>query len=527
MRRFAQPTRPQRRPGFLAAFRLGIGAVALWGMATVLLTCALRITYPYELEWMEGGVLQHIHRICRGEPIYVPPSFHFVPFIYPPLYYYVSAAVVPIVGGGFLGPRLVSLGASIGCAAVISLFVYRETRRKLPALAAAALYAGTFAVVDGWFDLARVDSLFPLLVLGAAYLIRFGRGPRHTVAAGLLLTAAFFTKQSTLVFAGPLLLFCLVYQPRRLPILLKFSVVPCVLISVWLNLRSDGWFGYYIFALPRQHAWVPRSDYLRFWLADLLPHVPIALGMAILLAASRWKYWRRLPAVGFYTAMTAGALAVSWLSRLHTGGDINVVLPAFATVAILFGLAAAELPGAIRRLPGMETADRARIEATVLTAVVIQLLLLCFNPFNWIPSDADRRMGDQLVDFIRQVPGDVVVPAAPYLAARAGKPTTAHHMALMDVLRAPDSDEGKQVLLEDMYLQLRNPAWRAILLHRREGWYEEFEQSRLPDDFRFDRVLIESSEVFRPKSGTTLFVPTHLFRRKETVSCQNPSGKSN
>lgn len=75
--------------------------------------------------------------------------------------------------------------------------------------------------------------------------------------AVVLLTAAFFTKQSTMVFAAPLLLFHLLYHPRRFPLLLATSVVPCVIASGYLHWRTGGWFTYCIFTLPRQHAWVP------------------------------------------------------------------------------------------------------------------------------------------------------------------------------------------------------------------------------------------------------------------------------
>ena len=35
---------------------------------------ALRVGYPFDLEWMEGGMLLHADRVLKGEGIYVPPS---------------------------------------------------------------------------------------------------------------------------------------------------------------------------------------------------------------------------------------------------------------------------------------------------------------------------------------------------------------------------------------------------------------------------------------------------------------------
>ena len=39
----------------------------------------LRVGYPFDLEWMEGGMLLHADRVLKGEGIYVPPSFEFIP----------------------------------------------------------------------------------------------------------------------------------------------------------------------------------------------------------------------------------------------------------------------------------------------------------------------------------------------------------------------------------------------------------------------------------------------------------------
>ena len=51
-----------------------------------LFTVSQRIEYPYDLEWMEGGMLIHAWRIQQELGIYVPPSSDFIPYIYPPLY---------------------------------------------------------------------------------------------------------------------------------------------------------------------------------------------------------------------------------------------------------------------------------------------------------------------------------------------------------------------------------------------------------------------------------------------------------
>ena len=74
--------------------------VALWllGMAAaayMLLYAGLavfRVPYPFELEWLEGSVVDVVHRLLLGQKIYVEPSVEFASHAYTPLYFYVSAA---------------------------------------------------------------------------------------------------------------------------------------------------------------------------------------------------------------------------------------------------------------------------------------------------------------------------------------------------------------------------------------------------------------------------------------------------
>ena len=61
----------------------------------------LRARYPFELEWMEGGVLDHVRVVLSGQPLYRAPSVEFTPFIYTPFYYAVCAALARVFGVGF------------------------------------------------------------------------------------------------------------------------------------------------------------------------------------------------------------------------------------------------------------------------------------------------------------------------------------------------------------------------------------------------------------------------------------------
>ena len=56
-------------------------AVVLVAAGYVLLYVGLafvRLRYPFELEWMEGSIVEHVRRAAAGEAIYARPSIDFV-----------------------------------------------------------------------------------------------------------------------------------------------------------------------------------------------------------------------------------------------------------------------------------------------------------------------------------------------------------------------------------------------------------------------------------------------------------------
>jgi hypothetical protein len=189
---------------------------------------------------------------------------------------------------------------------------------------------------------------------------------------------------------------------------------------------------------------------------------------------------------------------------------VNVLLPALAVLSVLFGLAMAQLPLRAERLGHVGPASRVRLRALVPAAVILQLLLLSFNPLRWAPTPEDRKIGDALAAEIARLPGEVIVPTAPYLAVRAGKPPTAHLMAVMDVLRARGSQRVKRRLLADIHRRLRDPRCQAILLPGREVWFHE---APLPADFVYVGRAVELPPDADRACRMAEILPVHLFIR--------------
>ena len=208
----------------MAAVRAGDGAAAGARLAAALLGLAVigfylavalsRLTYPFTIEWLESNSLVEVHRILAGQQLYPAPSVGYVPDGYPPLYFAVSAAVAGVLGPSYLPLRLVSLVSSLACFALLGRLVQRETGSATAGIAAAGMLAATYFATGTWFDVGRVDSLFLALSVAALYAARWMRRTRGAVGCGVLLAAAFLTKQNGLA-EGVVVLAALAAGPRR------------------------------------------------------------------------------------------------------------------------------------------------------------------------------------------------------------------------------------------------------------------------------------------------------------------------
>jgi hypothetical protein len=86
--------------------------LALPGLLQLLLLCTAffaRFAYPYDLEWMEGGMLTHAAQLDEGRTMYRAPSVDFIPYLYTPLYPTVLAALGKLFGLGYQVGRAVSI----------------------------------------------------------------------------------------------------------------------------------------------------------------------------------------------------------------------------------------------------------------------------------------------------------------------------------------------------------------------------------------------------------------------------------
>lgn len=236
-------------------------SVAIMQFTRFLFIALSRITFPFTLEWMEGGSFVQVSRILNRQALYVRPSFDFIPQIYPPVYFYVSALVSKVLGNSFLSLRLVSILSTLGILFLIFSLVYEHSGSTLGGILASSLFCATYELTGYWFDIARVDSLALALLLLAAYFLLKDK-LWASILGGVFLALSCFTKQTMLIAAGIFIIYCLFSLHKKNLIFLATAIITFLSGTLILDLLHSGWYSYYIFHLPGQHSVISDANKL-------------------------------------------------------------------------------------------------------------------------------------------------------------------------------------------------------------------------------------------------------------------------
>ena len=497
-----------RFPEVLRVTAIGI-ALAFTGVYLVL--AILRMGYAFELEWIEGGSLSMVRRVLDGRPLYDSPSLSYIPFNYPPLYYWLSGLAARVLGLEFTALRLVSFAASLACGALIFSLVWAETKRRSAGVLAVGLFFATYRLAGAWLDVARVDSLHLALVLSGFLLLRVVRAPLVAgVAAGAILTLAFLTKQSALVAAFPMAVY-LLFSDRTRGIAFAGSMATLVIASVFvLDSTSGGWFRYYVFELAGKYA--PQiSMATQFWRVDFAGPLAFCIlaGLFAFLVPPEGAGRGR----GITFAAIVGLLVSSWTVRAYPATYDNVLLPACAAAALMLGLGWDAAQSSAQRW-GSRYAPRLTAFAGI--AVVLQFVALSYNPLQQLPDEADVAAGERIVENLALTDGPALVPCHDYLSVRAGKGEHFHEMAFMAVAKSGDDTTAVR-LRRQLREAVQDRFWSWIILDTRDWLFEELAVAYEP---RFN--VVEEGEMWpvtgmrrRPES---MFVPKAAATDLENTS---------
>lgn len=505
---------------------LGLCVVAAAGHAALYIGLSFqRIAYPFELEWMESGSLAHLMRVLRGQPLYGPPSVDFVPFPYPPFYYYAAALVAKVVGPGFVPLRAVSLAASLGTAALIGRYAARESGRPLWGWIAAGIFLGTWRASGLYFDVARLDSLFTFLLLAAVHRLRFARGSGDRLAAAGLAILCVMTKQTAVAVFAPLALAGIAAdwqaQGRRLRALrswerLRSFALPLALGTALVTLALetfDGRFLRYVLGVQSGHGIKWDMVGWFFW-RDLLLSLPLLvlmtgawLGMLAPTGELRSRDERSRDLL--HAVVLAGVVVACLVPRIKAGGAANNLIPVYAWLSVMLGVSLARVDGWLERSrPGW----RAPFGTALALAALLQLLMLARMPTGYRPDEADLRAGRALAARVAGIEGPVWMPVQSEIAAQAGKQVFAHQMPVSDYLGSGLTDAA--ALRESLAAAVRERRFAAIVDSNTAFVRRTLPDGLLERHYRLQGWLFEDPTVLLPISGAQIRAGTLWLRRE-------------
>ncbi|MEI7893000.1 MAG: hypothetical protein WCI05_07905 [Myxococcales bacterium] len=472
-----------------AAVRVAIGLV-LVGLAAYVAAffycAACRLTFPFDLEWMEGGMLTHSARLLRGEPIYASPSSDFVAFFYTPLYARVVAVLSQVTGGlSFTVGRAVSLVSTVATFAML----FHAGRREagwLAGVVAVGLYAALFRTVGTFFDLARIDALALALGFGASLVAYEVRTTRGAMAAALLFVLAFFTKQTAAVVAPFVGLHLLMVDRRRAMVFGVVGAIFGIALGVFEDAASREWFRFYVIQGHQGHSFYWRNFVLEYW-RDLLFLCPFVVLVPTLGASygkrTRWAVVAFLGLLVVAFAQRVGTLAYDhhmYFSDLwYENPRWRLVVPptAMATLLIAVRVLGAKIPlpspyflwlcvggafasglnhstqwaysncfmpvavyaslyAALVFAKGVEhtATSGGRLGAVAFAgALLVQLVALVYDPRMQVPRGADWRALAEFERVLARFPGPVFVPAHPMYSYLRDGTVHMHQMGIGDV----------------------------------------------------------------------------------------------
>lgn len=540
-------------------------------------TVVLRLDYPYDLEWMEGGMLIHALRLSEGLGIYVVPSSDFIPYIYPPLYPTIIAALSEIWTLDYWMGRGISILGTVLATSALIVGVRRETRSFALAWMSGALWLSTYEDSGTFFDLTRADGLMMGLLGWCIVLVRFER----LKTAGLLCWIAFLTKHNAAIVGIPIALWLWKNHDWRKA--LEFglwSALPALMSIGWLEHSTDGLFLTYLLDVPANH---PIVGHRLVWLSELEMLRPFALPLLVLSGIAGWHLYTRsttrsiwrtvcwVIAVGGFVVMTQVDVSVfPKIVNSHKVGQIPfaiaiwvlAIVPWFrpsqwrgfwqradedsslafylwiGTTLFLFsalmrghhgGFTNVLMPGIwamcvlvplwIHRVGHFDTIVRS---ALWTFALGFQSIWGLWSIKDFVPSLEDRLAGDVVLTEFKNSQGPIWSPHSPWLSVQAGYPSTTHLIALWDI----DHEGGPFVeYVADIKKDIQDHRWGTIVsADKRLGFglkqYYEYHRSIRPAGRRFIPKIgwkVRPSYVYRPKTTPSTVQPTETKSLKKPI----------
>jgi len=420
------------RAGFLALSLAGLFAARYLGIWPVLLR------YPGEANHVEGIPLAEMVRLRRGFAVYAPASAeNFQAANYGPLYFLLGSRLVDTEAPAYFPLRLLSMLATLGCAAGCGLLAFWLSRRPLAGCLGTLLFL-SYAFVTRYGLSARSDlGAFFLWFCGFLVAFRF-RHSRKLLWAVPLMVAGFFYKQQFV--AAPLAVLLFLVLEKRYRLVGEFAGL--------LALAGTAVLGFFQFVVFRGQAFVHHLLVYNVW-PFAWERVEVSLWyFGFLLVFPLWlgiEYLRRhrLPLLACYLGF---AIVVNLVLFWRIGSDTNYFLESFAVLCSLMAALFAE---------GVQDPIRGAKWLGLLGCA----LLLSLGTTEPVPQPADFGKDRAIQDFLRSkfAPRSTVLGFYAGDLARAGLETP-----ITDLYAYYQNVRMDRIQIEGLRTQLRRRRFAVI-----------------------------------------------------------------
>jgi len=315
-----------------AIFLEGLPLVMLFAALLLWIRSIVRVYgIPYGIDFGEGYLANASLGLVLGENPY--HSINEPPWIvtsYPPLFLIINGLITAVVGLSLIPGRFLASISFVGTIAVAILLLRRlGITRNVAILSAGALLVFPWPV--NWSQIARVDTLGLLLVIGGIYLWIRDEKKLDVVLSGILFALALFTKQSFLAGPAAVVFHGILSRDRRTWLFLATLLVSTGILYGIAGVLTGGWIFAHLFKYTANAYFLGRFTagaglYLKTtWLLQV---------MAISALAVPGTFPGRRALIGWYYFFAHLGL----ITYGYEGSDINYLIEPLLSTALLAGI---------------------------------------------------------------------------------------------------------------------------------------------------------------------------------------------
>ena len=318
----------------------------------------------------DGLMLDHAVRFASGDLAYQAPP---TPQALSPMpgFPWVVSWMVTIFGPQLWEARFVSLLASLVAAGFALLIVRSETKSWTLGVASGGILLLGLTVLTGHPEAARPEPLALALGLAGLLVLRHVPGYLGSMAAGLLLSAAFFVHPLALWLIGAAIACRVAEQPKHCLALVLTVGLACGGGYVMLSKSLGDWFNFSAFDGPLSALRFRPARLLHFVGDVLLGRLGVLTLSTVMAFALPTRPWRG-PA-GLWTWVAFAALVAGFVATQSLRVTPSDLIPVMTALALVGPISAQKVTQHLSAWPG---SSRLGGRGVVLTALALQFIML-------------------------------------------------------------------------------------------------------------------------------------------------------